>query len=153
MTGYLRGLMPGVGMLCFLLVVSGQNGLGFQRAPDDPTPSSGFVIPQKPESVLTPAEQKGEVLYANYCAICHGKTGNGDGFNSYSLSKPPRNFQDRGRMAALSDSQVQRAILEGGAALGESPQMPAWSGVLTQTEASELTDFIRTLAKENDGKK
>ncbi len=36
---------------------------------------------------------------------------------------------------------------EGGSALERSPQMPPWGGVLTDQEISDLTVFIRTLAK------
>ena len=56
-------------------------------------------------------------------------------------------------MASLSDRRIQRAILEGGAALGLSPLMPLWGGVLTEKQASDLTAFIRTLAKQGGEKK
>jgi mono/diheme cytochrome c family protein len=146
-------LISAIGMLCSLLVLSGQNGQGSQIVSEDRSASSGFRLPQEPRSALTPAEQKGQALYEYYCAICHGKTGKGDGFNSYNLTKSPRNFTDRARMAALSDSQIEKAILEGGAALGLSRQMQAWGGVLTEKEASDLTAFIRTFAKQDVGKK
>jgi mono/diheme cytochrome c family protein len=151
--GYWRVLILAVGIWCSLLVLSGQNGQGSQIVSEDRSASSGFVLPQTPKSALTPAEQKGQALYEYYCAICHGKTGKGDGFNSYNLTKSPRNFTDRARMAALSDSQIEKAILEGGAALGLSRQMQAWGGVLTEKEASDLTAFIRTFAKQDVGKK
>ena len=56
-------------------------------------------------------------------------------------------------MTALSDSQIQKVVLNGGRAQGESPEMPAWGGVLTEKQAAELTSFIRTFARENDEKK
>jgi mono/diheme cytochrome c family protein len=151
MAGYWRRLIPGAGMLCFLLILSGQNGQGSQSASQDQTPSSGFQLPQKPKSALTQAEQKGRALFEYYCAICHGKAGKGDGFNSYNLTKPPRDFTDRARMAALSDARIKKAILAGGPAVGLSPQMPAWGGVLTQKEATDLAVFIRILAKKGGG--
>ena len=153
MSGCWRRLIPAVGMLCFLLNFSGQNGQGSQAASEDHAASSGFRLPHKPKSALTPAEQKGKSLYEYNCAICHGKTGKGDGFNSYNLTKSPKNFTDGARMAALSDSQIKKAILEGGPALGLSPQMPAWGGVLSDREASEVTAYIRTLSKQDGGKK
>ncbi|MFZ0451633.1 MAG: cytochrome c [Desulfatiglandaceae bacterium] len=146
MAGYWRGLIPAVGILCLLLVLWGPNGQGAQTA-------SKFQLPQIPKSALTPAEQKGRALYEYYCTLCHGKTGKGDGINSYNLSKPPRNFTDRARMAAISDSQIQKVIKEGGTVMSLSPLMPAWGGVLTVGEASDLTAFIRTLAKQDGGKK
>ena len=146
MAGYWKMFAPAVGVVCLFLLLGGSNGQGAQTA-------SKFQLPQKPASALTPAEQKGRSLYEYYCALCHGKTGKGDGFNSYILSKPPRNFTDRARMTALSDSRIKKTILEGGAAVGLSPDMPAWGGVLTEKKASDLTAFIRTLAKQGDEKK
>jgi mono/diheme cytochrome c family protein len=108
---------------------------------------SGFVLPQKHLTSLTREEQRGKVLYEYYCALCHGKTGEGDGFNSFTMSTPPARHADAILMGTLSDTQIQLVIREGGSALGRSPQMPPWGGVLTDQEISDLTVFIRTLAK------
>ncbi len=153
MVGYWRNLTLVVGILCLLLLLPGQNGQGFQPSSEDRPATSGFLLPQIPKSALTPAEQKGQALYAYYCLLCHGKTGKGDGFNSYNLTTPPRNFTDRAKMASLSDKQIEKTILQGGAAQGLSPQMPAWGGVLTQRQATDLTAFIRTFAKQDSPKK
>lgn len=146
MAGYWRGLIPAVGMLFLLLVLWGPNGQGAQTV-------SKFQLPRIPKSAFTPAEQKGKSLYDYYCALCHGNTGKGDGINSYNLSAHPRNFTDRTRMADISDGQIQKVILNGGTALGLSPLMQAWGGVLTKRDASDLTAFIRTFAPKKSGKK
>jgi mono/diheme cytochrome c family protein len=139
--------------LCSLLILSGQNGQGSQTASEDRPASSGFRLPHKPKSALTPAEQKGQSLYEYYCVLCHGKTGKGDGFNSYNLTKHPKDLADQAQMKALSDSQIEKVIRGGGPALGLSPQMPAWGGVLTENEAADVTAFIRTLAVHGGGQK
>jgi cytochrome c oxidase cbb3-type subunit 3 len=108
---------------------------------------SGFVLPQKHLTSLTREEQRGKVLYEYYCTLCHGKTGEGDGFNSFNMSTPPARHADAILMGTLSDTQIQLVIREGGSALGRSPQMPPWGRVLTDQEISDLTVFIRTLAK------
>jgi mono/diheme cytochrome c family protein len=153
MIGHWRNLIPAVCMLCLLLLLWGQNGKGSQAVSEGHPASTGFQLPEKSKSTLTPAEQKGRALYAYYCALCHGKTGQGNGFNSYNLTTPPRNFTDSAKMASLSDKQIEKAIRGGGVALGLSPQMPAWGGVLTEKQASDLTAFIRTLSKQGSGKK
>jgi mono/diheme cytochrome c family protein len=153
MGGCWRRVIPAVGMLCSLLILPGQNGQVSQAASEERPASSGFRLPHKPKSPLTPAEQKGKSLYEYYCAICHGKTGKGDGFNSYNLTKSPKNFTDQAQMSALSDSQIKQAILGGGPAVSLSPQMPDWGGVISEREASDLTAFIRTLAKKDGEKK
>jgi mono/diheme cytochrome c family protein len=49
-------------------------------------------------------------------------------------------------MGTLSDTQIHRIIMEGGRALGRSPQMPPWGGVMSDREIADVTAFIRTLA-------
>lgn len=114
---------------------------------------SGFVLQQKHMTSLTREEQHGKVLYEYYCVLCHGETGEGDGFNSFSLSTPPARHTDATLMGTLSDTQIQLVIREGGSALGRSPQMPPWGRVLTDQEIFDMTAFIRTLALPDAGKK
>lgn len=112
---------------------------------------SGFVLPQEHLTSLTREEQNGKILYDYYCSLCHGDKGDGDGFNSFNMSTPPARHTNATIMATLSDTQIQLVIREGGTALGRSPQMPPWGGVLTDKETSDLTAFIRTLAQQGGG--
>ncbi len=113
---------------------------------------TGFLLQQKHETSLTREERNGQVLYEYYCSLCHGKTGGGDGFNSFSLDTPPAKHTNATLMATLSDSQINLIIRDGGPALERSPEMPPWGGVLTNQEISDLTLFIRTLAQQGKGK-
>ena len=136
------------GVLLFSLLVSlSVTGQVTQTSPQGKVEQSEFVLPQKHKSQLTPAEQRGQALYEYYCYLCHGKTGNADDFNSYSLTTPPAKFADSTLMATLSDTQIQTVIKGGGPALGLSPQMPTWGGVLTDKQVDDVIAFIRTLAK------
>lgn len=105
-----------------------------------------FVLPQKHDVALSREAKLGRDLYENYCALCHGKQGNADGFNAYNLKTPPTRHTDSILMGTLSDAQIHRIIKEGGGALGRSPQMPPWGGVLSDREIANVTAFIRTLA-------
>jgi mono/diheme cytochrome c family protein len=134
-------------LLCSLLVSLSVTGQISQTSPQGEVKHSEFLLPQKPESQLTPAERRGQALYEYYCYLCHGKTGNADDFNSYSLTTPPAKFADSTLMATLSDTQIQTVIKGGGPALGLSPQMPTWGGVLTDKQVDDVIAFIRTLAK------
>lgn len=136
------------GVLLFSLPVSlGVTGQGSQTSPQGEVKHSQFVLPQKHESQLSPLEQRGRALYEYYCYLCHGKTGNADDFNSYSLTTPPAKLADATFMATLSDTQIQKVIKGGGPALGLFPQMPVWGGVLTDKQVDAVIAFIRTLAK------
>ena len=139
-------------LLVPLFILMGLTGrLSFSSEESGPRPS-GFVLPQKHKSTLTRSEQRGRVLYEYYCALCHGKRGAADGFNSSTLDKLPKKHTDATYMATLSDTQIQLIIREGGPALGLSPATPPWGGVLTDREISDLTAFIRTLSQTGGGR-
>ena len=108
---------------------------------------SKFLLPQKHEvdTGFTREEQKGRRVYEYYCALCHGKTGQGNGFNSSILATPPAKHADSDRMVRISDTQIKRTIKDGGVSQGRSPLMPAWGGVLLDKEISYVTAYIRTL--------
>lgn len=118
--------------------------------PESATPGKQFVLPPAKETEKMRSRMRGEALYFYYCATCHGNTGNSDGFNSYGLKKSPPRFSDAEFMANQSDDTIVRTIKEGGRGLGVSPQMPSWSGVLSDQNITDLTRFIRTLAREHD---
>ncbi len=91
----------------------------------------------------------GGIVYRRYCAICHGETGGGDGFNAYNVSSAygvtPMAFADSAALAALADSTALTAIRLGGAAVGKSVAMPPWGNTLTAGEVMDVLRYIRTL--------
>lgn len=129
------------------LVLFGLSGQPPLNAQDRPQNESGFVLPEKHKTGLTNKEQRGKVLYGYYCALCHGDSGKGDGFNSFSLSTAPAKHADGSYMDILSDSDIRTVIKNGGASQGRSPLMPSWGGVLNDKQISYLITFIRTLAQ------
>jgi len=106
-----------------------------------------FEVPQKPKSAMTASEQRGANIYAYYCSVCHGKTGEGDGINSFQLSTPPAKHADAAFMSTLSDEDIANVIKGGGTELGRSPLMPPWGRVLNNRDVVDLVTFIRTLSK------
>jgi mono/diheme cytochrome c family protein len=92
----------------------------------------------------------GRPVYGRYCAVCHGETGGGDGFNAYNVKAAfgvsPAAFSDSSFMASLRDSVALAAIRDGGPAVGKSPAMPPWGGTLTASEIADLWNFARSLA-------
>ncbi|MEE8399136.1 MAG: cytochrome c [Desulfobacterales bacterium] len=123
---------------------SGQRSLNAEDRPQD---ESGFVLPEEHETGLTNKEKRGSVLYGYYCALCHGDSGKGDGFNSFSLSTAPAEHADASYMDTLSDSYIRMVIKNGGASQERSPLMPSWGAVLNDKQISYLITFIRTLAQ------
>ena len=153
MAGYgRRTLLLCAVLLCSQMIALGQTGQVSQVTAQNDGTSPGFVIPRKHLSDLSPAEETGQALYRHYCTICHGMTGQGDGFNSFNLATPPAKHADPARMATESDSRIREVIKVGGPALGMSPLMPAWGTVLTDMQIVDLSTYIRTLAKQEGGK-
>jgi caa(3)-type oxidase subunit IV len=84
--------------------------------------------------------------YASVCASCHGTAGAGDGVVAAALNPPPANFADPAFWAARTDEQVAQVILQGGAAMGLSAAMPAWSAMFDDTQAAAMVAYLRTFS-------
>lgn len=91
---------------------------------------------------------KGAETYKMYCATCHGETGKGDGVGAAALNPKPRDFTDKAVMAAIPDSEVFKAIKEGGAAVGKSPMMIAWGMLLKEDQQiHDVAAYVRSLGQ------
>lgn len=102
--------------------------------------------------VLGSAQSKGDAnagkaKYESLCAGCHGKTGKGDGPAAASLNPKPQDHSDGKVMNSLSDQYLMDIIKNGGAGVKKSPLMPAWGKTLKDQEISDVTVYIRSLAK------
>ena len=98
------------------------------------------------------AQQKGDVAsgkvkYQQLCVSCHGATGKGDGPAAGALNPKPRNHTDTQYMKTLSDEYLAKITKEGGVAVGKSPLMPPWGGVLSESDVRNVVAYIRSLAK------
>lgn len=70
----------------------------------------------------------GRVLYQQYCSMCHGPQGKGNGPAAAAMNPKPRDHTDGQYMNALSAAHLTTVIGEGGAAVQRSPLMPSWKG-------------------------
>jgi mono/diheme cytochrome c family protein len=89
---------------------------------------------------------RGKALYAQYCASCHGATGNADGPLGQALNPRPARHSDGAYMRTLSDEHLFKVIQQGGAAVGKSPLMAPWGGTLSDAQIRDVVAFVRTLA-------
>ncbi len=89
---------------------------------------------------------KGKKHYEAICSACHGPQGDGNGPAGSSLSPKPRDFTDAAVMGELSDEYLIKVISEGGAAVGKSPLMPPWGGVLKPKDVRDVAAFVRSWA-------
>jgi len=89
-----------------------------------------------PERVAT-----GGKLYQQYCAVCHGPEGLGDGPGGKALNPPPAPLARTLAMPMTSDGYVFWRIREGGQALGTA--MPAWKEVLKEEQIWDIVLYMR----------
>lgn len=102
--------------------------------------------PAAPSGSLRGDAAAGAQLYATYCASCHGADGKGDGPLAKTLNPRPANHADHVYMGSLSDEHLYTVIEKGGAAVGKSPLMAPWGGVVNDQGIRDLIAYIRKLS-------
>ena len=95
----------------------------------------------------SPATIDGTALYAQWCASCHGATGNGDGPNAANLPVKPAAHASKEAMSARPDDSLFDTIAAGGAVMNRSPRMPAFGATLTPAEIRSLVRHVRSLCR------
>jgi mono/diheme cytochrome c family protein len=89
---------------------------------------------------------EGKKLYAQRCAMCHGDTGAADGFGARRVEPDPQHLDDVIWQGAVSDEEIEKAILDGGAAVSRSPMMPANPDLKKKPALTKaLVAYVRSL--------
>lgn len=71
-----------------------------------------------------PVSGDAKEIFAQRCSTCHGQDGKGDGPAAAALNPKPQNYTSPEWQAKVTDDEIRKAIVEGGAAVGKSPLMP-----------------------------
>ena len=100
---------------------------------DEPTPSS------------VPAS-RGGALYETHCAVCHGRSGKGDGPGATIIRHPMRDFSSPAAMREVNDRFLFEIVKKGGSQFGRSNAMPSWGMKLSDEEIRAVVAHIRSLA-------
>lgn len=88
-------------------------------------PSSAANTPAASGAAASEGSKEARALFDSLCFTCHGSTGHGDGPGAAALNPKPRTFADVAWQDSVSDEQIKKTIVFGGAAVGKSPMMPA----------------------------
>jgi cbb3-type cytochrome c oxidase subunit III len=80
-------------------------------------------------------------LYQKYCQVCHGKEGEGDGIMTKLMGITPMDHTNPNETNSLSNEELVQSILD-----GKGRYMPAWRGILSQTDVEALVSYIRLLS-------
>lgn len=109
------------------------------------------VVPNvpKPPPQKTPTAADlatGLKLYKQRCVLCHGDAGAADGVGARRIEPEPQHLNDVIWQANVSDDEITKAILEGGAAVSRSPMMPANPDLKKKpADVKSLVAYVRTL--------
>jgi mono/diheme cytochrome c family protein len=91
-------------------------------------------IPTSAEST-----QRGKGLYVQYCAKCHGLSGNGQGPSAHGIQTFPRELWVWHNADPTSDSYLFWFITNG------RTDMPPWGVILSENERWDLINYIKTI--------
>ena len=97
-------------------------------------------------AVMAADAAKGRPLYQQYCSMCHGAQGKGNGPAAAAMKPRPRDHTESAYMNTLSDDHLMRVLADGGQAVNRSPLMPGWKGTLTPAQMRDVIAYLRTLA-------
>ena len=84
----------------------------------------------------------GSELYHKYCHVCHGEEGDGDGIMTELMGISPMDHTNPNETNSLSNEKLIESILD-----GRGKYMPAWRGILGQSDVEALVSYIRLLSQ------
>ncbi len=120
----------------FLIVTK---GLSIAQVDDWVAPKNVIDI-KNPLAGNAEATKKGNKLYAQMCAICHGDLGKGDGIAGASLNPSPGNFTLE-KIQSQTDGVIFWKLTTG------RPPMISYSEFLTEDQRWQLVNYIRVLGQ------
>jgi mono/diheme cytochrome c family protein len=89
-----------------------------------------------------PAQTRGAAVFAQYCVLCHGAAGKGDGRAAVMQKVPPADLT----VSVLTAEHKRQIVLLGGAGVGRSVSMPAWAEVLSEAQIEDILTYLDFLA-------
>ena len=84
----------------------------------------------------------GMQLYQKYCQVCHGIEGDGDGIMTELMGITPMDHTNPNETNKLDNERLIDSILD-----GQGKFMPAWRGILSQSDVEALVSYIRLLSQ------
>lgn len=128
-------------IFALILVLPWSGACSKHSASDAPVATSApAAAPEPPPPPPDPAADARK-LFSTKCIVCHGDHGAGDGPGAAALNPKPRAFGDATWQASVTDDQIKKTIVEGGAAVGKSAAMSA------NPELADKPDELSALVK------
>lgn len=133
-------------LVCFPLIFTVvAAACGGDSAADSGKPSAAGSNQQASPKIDPVAAGEAKQIFDSLCFTCHGSQGHGDGPGAGALEPKPRSFADIAWQDSVTDAQIEKTIVFGGAAVGKSPMMPAQPQLKGKTEVlAALTKLVRS---------
>ncbi len=107
-------------------------------------PKKAVALMEQAEAEQEPSYRLGRAIFKNYCSLCHGENGEGDGKMAKIIKDPPPfNLT----LSRAPDDYLMQIISKGGAAMGRSPRMPPWGEQFSESERRSVIMYIKTLRR------
>ena len=120
----------------------------YQIIAETPKSGGGITTATLREIALGYQEKVGKEVSDKYCVMCHDPESTPERVSNYDNLTPPvpHLFSDGNTLNAMNESDVQKIIVDGGPALGKSPQTPAYRNTLTLKEIKAVIAYMRAIA-------
>lgn len=93
------------------------------------------------KDTLEASEIRGKLVYQNYCTLCHGVEGKGDGRAARLHTPPPANLV----ASRVNREYLALIIRRGGEAMGRGKGMPPWGEQLTDEQINDVLNFLLSI--------
>jgi mono/diheme cytochrome c family protein len=105
-----------------------------------------FYEPWTSAEFTNASVDRGNRLYKEYCAQCHGFTGKGDGPAASGLEPKPA-IHANIPFEKLPIEYLYNVINHGGPAVGKSPNMPYWNLTIGQQGVADVMAYLKATFK------
>ena len=133
-TGRMFTVHTGPPVLSVALLAEETTAAGVLGDPASEAPALTNPVEADSESLA-----RGEALYADKCAKCHGADGNGTGPSTHGIDADPRKLWVWGAAGDAADGYLFSIISDG------RTDMPPWGLVLSETERWDLVNYVKSL--------
>ncbi len=136
-----RKFSLGALLVIALILSTGTSAIAQKAAPKEP---DDYPPKDTPEASIL----RGDIVFHNYCALCHGMNADGQGRAARIYNPKPANL----RKSVMNDAYKESIIRKGGKAMGRSSFMPPWGEELTDEQITDVVRYLRSIAPQTAAK-
>ena len=136
----IEAFMPGFGDQAEAAGNTHKHSDGHNHTHADPDTDLAVYMKLSLENGLRGDAVRGETLYQDNCATCHGEEGDGRGPRAYFINPKPRNFLHTASRASLNRPTLYRLIGKGKL----RTEMPAWEKVFDAQQIADVGEYVFT---------